>query len=169
MDENNYARNKKIEDHKNYNSPGFPNSRQPENNNTGDNERVRTEKSLRNKLDHAFSDLESLRNTLKDIKSKNDNIPPQNKPSLNQNYNKREDLLSPGKQSFNINTYKPVNISGNGNSPFNSRKRSSSKRSKSKNINQDNLGTPRNGNRTYLTVYDENKSKKLIYLFLQII
>ncbi len=115
-------------------------------------------KHLRHKLDNAFSDLESLRKALKDIKHKNENSTVQNTNpfSNNQPINssiQRRNNFSPKRNNFDNNNINDVyDRNGGSNSRSNSNKKSvnfNNYRNPRSDMN-DNLKTPKGRNYIYL-------------------
>jgi len=105
MEEKLYS-SKFLEGSKLYNSPKLNRVKNYTKSNENDEDRNTNEKHLRNKLDNAFSDLESLRKALKDIKFKNDkSFANQNSSKLApkdlNNWEARSRHFSPSNNTYN--------------------------------------------------------------------
>jgi hypothetical protein len=133
-----------LERSKIYSSPKLNRVKNYTKSNESDDDKKTNEKQLRNKLDNAFSDLESLRKALKDIKFKKENSfahqnsnkfatnnqnnwevnPKRFSPNSNAyNYNNEEDEINGGSRSrsnsnnksLNYNTYTNRGVDRNSN------------------------------------------------------
>ena len=155
-----------LEKSKHYNSPAINRVKNYTKLNEDNEDRLKSDKNLRNKLDNAFTDLDSLRKALKDIKYKNENNFPQNSNTFanqeNYNFNSSVDKnvnFTPRRNNFgtlnnNNNSIDKDDVNGG------SRSRSNSN-NKSANYTYYNNRTERNN---YLKT-PKASSKSKIYFF----
>lgn len=152
--EENHSLNQFQERSKIYNSPNLNRVRNYTKSNDSDDEKKTSEKNLRYKLDNAFSDLESLRKALKDIKNKNENTyVHQNSNKLNaKNVNNFE--ARPRRFSPSMNAYNNINDEDERNGGSRSRSNSNNK-----SMNFNSFVNQRSDNHSYHKTPKANKTK----------
>ena len=159
-----YNNNRFTNDQQNFSIPRYNSNRQ-----FNPNERNQTEKNLRNKLDNAFTDLESLRKALKDIRVRNDNTPKGRNNTLNNDENiinrnnpYNNAYFSPGRSVRPLNPDDDF-YGSNGGSRSNSKNKPINKK-KEFNLNDENH---RPNNRMYFSPISNNRSNFIYKRFIK--
>lgn len=160
MEEKQYS-SQFLERSKIYNSPKLNRVKNYTKSNDSDDDRKTNENHLRNKLDNAFSDLESLRSALKNIKSKNENsFAPKNSNKFEAKEPRNNWEARPTRFSQNANDFNYSNDEDerNGGSRSNSK-------NKSLNYNSSYANRGKDMNSYYKTPKASNAKSKFSFLF----